>query len=144
MTSYSYLSQSLLAGGSLRDDLAGHARAVARLFTNAGIDPTLVELLAEMLARLATELGNAKVDALDLTAATAFIEPPGPVIELLQTAATTPLGRPPLAALAIHLVDIAEEMAMEMYIAELPALTAKSDRTGEAARSVGVARHLRG
>ena len=52
--------------------------------------------------------------------------------------------RAELAALAVHVIDIAEAMALRVFVPELPALSAKSDRTGDAARMVGTARHLKG
>jgi len=139
-----YLSRGLLDGGKLRTDLGEPTLAVSEAWTLAGVDPAAVELLSEFLARLSRELGDAKIDALGLLAATAFTEAPAPVLELVQTAAVSPLDGRALAALAVHLVDIVEAMAIKIYVSELPALVAKSDRTGEAARSVGLARHLRG
>ena len=96
------------------------------------------------LARLSRELGTSPIDALTLLSVTAFTDPASPVLELLQTAAASPMDGRSVAALAVHLVDVVEAMAIKIYVPELPGLVAKSDRTGEAARSVGLARHLRG
>jgi hypothetical protein len=49
-----------------------------------------------------------------------------------------------VAALAVHLLDIAEAAALQVFVPELTKLTARSDRSGNAARRVGSARHLRG
>ena len=144
MSLLAYLNRGLLESGRLRSDLAEHALAVGEAWTTAGVDPTAVELLSEYLARLSRELGDARIDALALLAATAFTDPPGPVLDFLQAAATSPMDSRSTAALAVHLVDIGEAMAIKIYVHELPALIAKSDRTGAAARSVGLARHLRG
>jgi hypothetical protein len=144
MSLVAYLNRGLVVDGKIRADLAPHILAVGEAWATAGVDPTAVELLSEYMARLSCELGDARIDALALLSATAFADLPTPVLELVQAVAASPLDRRSVAALAVHLVDIVETMAIKLYVPELPALVAKSERTGEAARSVGVARHLRG
>ena len=63
---------------------------------------------------------------------------------MLQASAKEPLNDKGLAALAVHLVDIIEAAALQVFVPELPQLSAKSDRTGDDARRVGKARFLRG
>ena len=144
MSLLDYLHRGLLLAGGLNPELEAHVVAVAEAWTHAGVDPAAAEILAEVMARMAHELGDATIDAQTLLSATAFVTPPAPVGNLMQVAAASPLDAQSLAALAVHLVDIVEAMAIEIYVPELPALTAKSDRTGAAARSIGVAKHLRG
>ena len=144
MSELAYLNRGLLENGQVRADLTARALGVAEEWAAHGGDPTAVEVMSEYLARLSRELGRATIDVLTLLSATAFLAPPAELSELLQAAAASPLDARSMAALAVHLVDIGEAMAIKIYVPELPALTAKSDRTGEAARSVGVARHLRG
>ncbi len=144
MSDLEYLRGGLLDGGKLREDLAEPVRALVRAWVSEGVDPGRVELLAELLARWAAELGEDSVDGEELLAAVAFLALTDPVVELLRVAAAAPLGATDLAALAVHVLDIAEAMALRVFVPELPALSAKSDRTGEAARRVGTARHLKG
>ncbi|MBI5510518.1 MAG: hypothetical protein HY903_17310 [Deltaproteobacteria bacterium] len=144
MSELGYLADGLFEDGEPRTDLEGHAVAVAAVFAAAGVDPASVEILAELLARVAKELGDAVLDGAGILAAAGLVTPPAPVLELLQVASAPGLGARSLAALAVHLVDVAEAMAIRIYVAELPNLTARSDRSGDAARSVGLARHLRG
>ena len=45
---------------------------------------------------------------------------------------------------ALHLMDIVEYMSLKIYIPILPDMVARSERSAKAARSVGLAQHLRG
>jgi hypothetical protein len=139
-----YFDRGLLDGAGLRADLIGHAHQVASAWLDAGVDPAAVEVLAEKLARTAAELGPTVLGGHTLARAVTYLELPGPVVALLDAALAQPLDARSLAALAVHLVDIGEAMAVRLFVAELPALSARADRTGDAARNVGVARHLKG
>ncbi len=144
MSRLDYLAEGLLDGGRLRPDSPIRAREVAPLLVEGGVDPAVVELLAERLARWATELGDNVVSAHVVRAGIADLELPDPLADLLAAALGRPADARGLAALAVHLVDLAEAMAIRVFLPELPALSAKADRTGGAARQVGLARHLKG
>ena len=144
MSDLAYLQAGLLADGKLRADLAEPVRILARAWVADGVDLGRVELLAELLARWAAELGEESATGDAILDGVAFLMLPEPVVELITTVAAQPLGANALAALAVHLIDLAEAMAIRVFVPELPALSAKSDRTGDAARMVGTARHLKG
>jgi hypothetical protein len=144
MSDLAYLQAGLLAGNELRNDLAEPVRALARAWVAEGVDAGHVEILAELLARWAAELGEDAVTVDAIVDSVGFLRLPDPVLELIACAAANPLGTTDLAAVAVHLIDIAESMAIRVFVPELPALSAKSDRTGDAARMVGTARHLKG
>jgi hypothetical protein len=142
--SYAFLGPGLLAGGTIRTDLAAPVAEVALAWLEAGIDPAAVEIAAELVARLAAQLGEERAGAEDLVLALEPLGVPAELVALVRAAAPQPLGATEVAALGVLLVDIAERAALELFVPELPALTAKSDRSGDAARRVGAARHLRG
>jgi hypothetical protein len=110
----------------------------------AEIDPAIVELVSEHLARSASFLAEGLLTAAELHDGLAGLAPPPLLSELLAAALTRPRRADEVAALAVHLLDVADRMALTVFLPELPALTAKSDRTGGAARNVGLARHLKG
>ena len=140
-----YLRDGLYTEAGMRADLGPHAQRVAIAWTRAGVDPAVIEIVAEALARTATQMAPEDVARLDdLGPALALCDVPEPLVALLRGALAEPAGSVTLAALAVHLVDIAESAALQVFVPELPQLAAKSDRTGDAARMVGVARHLRG
>ncbi|MEK7704218.1 MAG: hypothetical protein AAB426_04610, partial [Myxococcota bacterium] len=87
---------------------------------------------------------EARLQAADSAPALAWLDPPQMLLELVTAAAAKGVDRTGLAAIAVHLLDIAERCALEIFLPELPALEAKSDRSAAAARHVGVARHLKG
>ncbi len=66
------------------------------------------------------------------------------LLELVTVALSEHCSSEEIAAAAVHVLDIAEQMALHVYVAELPSLLARADRSGDAARKVGIARHLRG
>ena len=144
MSLYAYLASGLVTQGGLRSGLEREVVSVADAWTRAGISPSLVEILGELCARAASVLPQASVDRSQLLAGSAFLDLPAPLRQLLDAATVASLDPTTLAALAVHLVDIAEAMAIGVYVPELPALSAKADRTGDAARSIGVAKHLKG
>jgi hypothetical protein len=84
------------------------------------------------------------VTADGLLAGIAWLDPPPPLLRFLRAAVADGQDALGLAALAVHLLDLAERTSLEALVPELPALWARSDRTGDAARQVGVARHLKG
>ncbi|MEM6531556.1 MAG: hypothetical protein AAF654_02985 [Myxococcota bacterium] len=134
-----YLAPGLLENGKLRAELEAGALATARRWVADGHDPQAVECLAELLARIAEQLGEQSLPRAELVAA--FERP---VRGLLEVALPDPAPQLHVAAAAVHVLDIAEQMALKVYLAELPSLIARADRTGDAARNVGIARHLRG
>ena len=146
MSDLHYLDAGLTAGNALREDLAPHTQAVAEAWLDAAVDPAVVELAAEYLARWAEALGEGAetVDSATLVGQLDWLAPPPPLKAFFERACQKPLDAARLAALALHSVDIAEAMALGVYMPELPALYAKSDRSGDAARRVGAARYLRG
>jgi hypothetical protein len=97
--------------------------AISRAWLAAGVQPAEVELLSECIAR-----GGGDV---------AWIELADTVLQWLSEQGGGP-------ALALLLLDIAERMALDQFVPEIPSLLAKADRSGEDARRVGTARHLRG
>lgn len=141
----SYLDSGLLEGGELRPELDGEAIAVAKAWLEVGVQPQVVELLSETLARIAAELDDdATVDPETIGEATEWLNLDPPVLRWLARALTSVFSRIHLAALAVHSLDVAEQMALTVYVAEMPALSTRSDRSGDAARKVGMARHLKG
>lgn len=144
MSLLDYLNEGLIDTKGLRDALQPHVAEIAQAWRAEHIEPAGIELVAEMLARWASNLSDAAVSGQQLVAGVLFLTPAKPVLDLIEKAGQKPLRRVALAGLAVHLVDIAERLALEIYVPELPALHAKSDRTGDAARHVGVARHLKG
>ena len=140
----SYLPSLLLPQGESGPDLSAATAAVAVAWRHAGVDVARVDLLAEMLARIARDLGEETPDETQVMAAVAFLELPPPVIAWLSAAMGQPRSAAQLAALAVHLVDINETLALGLFVPELPNLGARSERTGDDARRVGVARFLRG
>lgn len=147
---HAYLAAGLVgpSGKGLAPTLAGQADLIARHWLDAGVDLAFVELASELLARWAAGLGQARVGADELVAALATLGPIAPSLESFVRCAAAAcargLGATELAALAVHWVDIGEAMAVRVFVPELPSLMARADRSGDAARSVGVARHLRG
>jgi len=140
-----YLEQGLLTPTGLRTDLEAQVLGLAAQWVHAGVDAARIELAAEQLARLAERLPETtRIEATDVARALGWMEPPAAVLELVTAASAKGLDRTGLAALAVHLLDIAERAALEIFLPELPALEAKSDRSAAAARHVGVARHLKG
>ena len=141
---HAYLVDGLLASNVLRSDLDDHAARVARLWLAAGVDPATLELAAEWLARTAAEVGAARVTASSLLRAADWLALAPALRSWLANAVGPGAGAVELAAIAVHLVDIAERLALGVFVPELPAMTAKADRSGDAARQVGLARHLKG
>ncbi len=141
----SYLGDGLYTAEGMRADIGAQVQAVAIAWAKAGIDPAQVEIIAEVLARTAAEMAEEDVARFDDVApALALCDLPELLTRLLRDALAEPAGSVTLAAIAVHLIDIAESMGLQIFIPELPQLAAKSDRSGDAARMVGVARHLRG
>jgi len=141
---YAYLAAGLVQGGGLRADLEPHARAVARRWLAEALDPAPIELAAEVLARWAAELRQARLDAAELQSGLAFLGLAPAVKAWLACAAGAGLGATEGAALALHLLDIAERLALCLFLPELPAMCAKAERGAGAARQTGLARHLKG
>ncbi|MEZ4273571.1 MAG: hypothetical protein R3C68_19675 [Myxococcota bacterium] len=144
MTDYEYLKDGLLIQGAMRDDLLPHAHRLALTWIEQSIDPACIEILAETLARTAAELGEVQIAGSTLMESIHWIGLSPELEEFMRAATHEPLDSTGLIALGVHLVDIAERSALRVFVPELTALTAKSDRSGEAARRVGAARHLRG
>lgn len=145
---HGYLAAGLVApsGKGLAPTLVGQADVVARAWLEVGVDLALVELASELFARWAAGLGRARVSAEELVSALASLGAvDSPLDSFVRAAAgARGFGATELAALAVHWVDIGEAMAVRVFVPELPSLMARADRSGDAARSVGVARHLRG
>jgi len=139
-----YLAGGCLGERGMRPEVTREAPRVAQALVAAGVDVTRLDLATEHLARLAQHLGDDVVSADALADLVRPFELPPPVEALLRAAAPQALDADALAALAVHLVDIVEAAALQVFIPELPQLTAKSDRTGDDARRVGKARFLRG
>ena len=144
MSDLEYLEAGLVEGKSLREESAKHARRVANTWVAAGVNAACVEVLSEQLARWAYEIGDDVVTTSLVLTVVAYLELPEAVTELLAKAVGEGATATQLAGLAVHIVDISEAMALRVFVAELPALSAKSDRSGDAARKVGLARHLKG
>lgn len=144
MTDLSYLDGGLLRDGRLRDDLVEPGRRVATAWLRAGISAAAIEIVAEQLARWGELLGQQRVPTAGLLAVVGELTPARGVTELVRTAIPSGATRLELGALAVHLLDVAEAMALQTYIPELPSLHARSDLSGDAARNVGLARHLKG
>ena len=140
----SYLEQGLVSPQGMRVDLEEHVNAVARSWLTAGVDPAVVEMTSEMLARTASHLGNGRASWESLREGLTHLALPEPVVSFLTQALRSPAGSDSLAALAVHLLDISERVALELFVPELPSVSARSDRTADAARRVGSARHLKG
>ncbi len=144
MSEFDHLSsESLLA---LKDDahaLQEFVLRTARRWVKEGVDPAVVELYSEYCARVAKTLGKKEsIDSKRLNEGAGWIEASPDI--LLPAAGLGLINRSTLAALSFHLLDIAEAMALEVFTPELPGLSAKSDRSADAARTVGTARFLRG
>ena len=140
----SELEKGVLNKDGTPRDLADQARISAEALLAAGVDPSLLDVIAEHFARHAEALTTEKVTLNHIKDALAHLTPPPAVIDALAPAFIRPLGRAALAALALHVVDISECMAFAIFTPELPSISARSDRSGDAARSVGVAKRLRG
>lgn len=144
MTLWSHLSRTLLSAEGLEKQLEAHVSPTAQALLAAGVEPATLESLAELLARWGAELGATRADAADFQELTSYLVLPEPLTALAQRAFAEPLAGIEVAALAIHLLDVAERLALLVLVPELPSLSAKAERTGEAARSVGLAKHLKG
>lgn len=142
---FTYLRDGLYTAEGMRADIGAQVQVVALAWAKAGIDPAQVEIIAEVLARTADEMAAEDVARFDdVVPALALCDVPELLTALLREALAEPAGSVTLAAIAVHLIDIAEGIGLQIFIPELPQLAAKSDRSGDAARMVGVARHLRG
>ncbi len=144
MSLLDYLDAGLLNEGGLRQDMAEPVRRLAHAWLGDGIDAAGIEMASEHLARWARDLGEATVSADRIVSTVDYLGLSDSVLALLRRALPAPAEAKLLAALAIHLLDVAEAMALQIFIPELPALSARSDRSGDAARNVGLARHLKG
>ena len=143
MSLYDYLDENVLEQDSLNPIFLENVSVVARAWLQAQVEPGVVEFLSEVVARSAHYLRapmSWEQFEIVLEHHTLHVS----IQELLRKFFNEPVEAVALAALAVHLLDIAERMALEMYVAELPALMARSDRSGDAARRVGAARHLKG
>ncbi len=154
---YDYLMQQEKGSESdLHEGAVEHGRQAAHYLIREQVHPALMELAAETIARMAKVLideqalnkdKNAKpikVFSKAVLEAINYIGLPQPALSLVRLASARGLTPVRLAALGFHVLDIAEAMAQLVYVPELPALNAKSDRSADAARHVGAARHLRG
>ncbi|MEL6544052.1 MAG: hypothetical protein AAFQ82_05465 [Myxococcota bacterium] len=145
---YLYLRNGLLTEQGLRPELEKGAMSVARHWLTDGIDSSAVELTSEFLARMAEALSDpGAIQKVRIVAAVEAFETSdvnGALLTLVDHAVGESASSRELAALALHLLDISEHMALKVYVAELPSLLARADRSGDAARNVGIARHLRG
>ena len=140
-----YLHQGLLDDQQhLRSDLTEPARKLAATWVKAGIDPALIEVISEVLARTAAYVRDPFADTHLLLPELHLLGPPELVREFLQAALGDHPSATVLAATACHLLDIAEAMAESVILPELPNMLLKADRSGDAAKQVGMARHLRG
>ena len=141
---YDYLKTGCLEHGQVRD-LRFEVERLCQAWMEAEVDPSPLEMLAEHLARTAQELGpQAKLSWQHLKPQIDYLGLAPQPLEFLQVALKAPQSAAQLAALAIHVLDAAERLALFVYVPELPALQAKSDRSADAARQVGTARFLRG
>lgn len=140
------LADGLLGADGKPRDVSALATDAGKRFVELGIDPSLVDLFAECLARWADGLDpvSARVDVKVFRELASELGVPAEVVDALAQAFTRQLNKAELAALAMHVVDITEAMAFAVFGPELPALSAKADRSGGAARSAGVAKRLRG
>ena len=139
-----YLEESLLSEKGMREDLQSHVRIVASTWLKSGVGVEKVEWLAEYLARLAREISEDNISKQPLIKSmNAFYQ--HDALELFfDKGLPEKVNEIALAALALHLMDISEHMALLLYIPELPDMVARSERSAKAARSVGLAQHLRG
>lgn len=140
----SELFKGLLDERGAPRDLSDDARGTATTLVAAGIDPGVVDLVAEHLARWADVLGTESASFSAVEKALEHLALPTQILEAISPAFSLPLEKASLAALALYLVDVSELMALAVYVPELPNISAKADRSGGAARSVGVAKRLRG
>jgi hypothetical protein len=126
-------------------DLETEIRLSAEGFRQADVIAQEVERLAEVLALSARFMDEdssfSQADGLALARAQCVHASLG---EWLAYAFSKAQTKHEVMARAIHLLDVAERLALHIYVPELPKLNQKSDRSGDAARQVGVARHLRG
>lgn len=122
------------------------ALRVARHWVDIGIHAADIEIVSEYLARVAEqlELLPSSLPVTNVMHALNAWSVPAVLQDLLSQALTEPLSAEQCARAALHVLDIAERMGLRIYVAELPALLARADRSGDAARMVGVARHLKG
>jgi hypothetical protein len=141
---FAYLKGPLIEDGAPSWEVHSWSEATAAALIEAGVDSAVVELASEHLARVAKLVDRARLGADEVCLGLEFLALPDAMLALLRVALATPRSADEVAALAVHLVDLAEHMALLVYLPELPGLTAKSDRSGGAARNVGVARHLKG
>lgn len=139
-----YLAKGLCTDQGMRGDLLECVKQVALAWVTAGVDPAPVEVFAEILARAAANLGDGKAGFECFEPSVADLGLPESVVGFVRAALATELTATELAALAVHMVDIAEAAALQIFVPELPRLSARSERTGDAARQVGRARFLRG
>lgn len=139
-----YLAGAFVEGRDLAAALKRETRRVAAAWRHRQIDAAVLEVLSELLARTAQALNDSSLTATELAPAWESLSTPPEVVQWLEAALATPRTSLEVAALAVHLIDIAEDMALAVFVPELPSLATKSDRTGDAARNVGVARYLRG
>lgn len=142
----SELARGLLDGKGAPRNLSALAAETGRALLAATIDVGWVDLVGENLARWAEALAgsSAKADIHAFRAMFGELDAPAEIATALEPAFGHALSRAELAALAVHVVDIAEAMAFDVFAPELPWISAKADRSGGAARSAGVAKRLRG
>jgi len=138
------LQLSVLNHESLSKELLQQARVCAHAWIAECIDPSTLEIFGEYLARIAESLAEQELAFEVLVKNADWLGTAPQVIAYLQTAWREPLNAERLAVLSIHLLDIAEFMALEIFVPEISNLSARSDRSATSARSTGVARRLRG
>lgn len=144
-THLEYLSQGLIDNGGIRENLQLCVRGVAEHWYSQNVDVQQVEIMAEYLARLGRYLQEEVLLSRDeLSKEVQTIYGHKDVILLLESALPEDLGALDINALALHLMDIAEYLSLRIYVPVLPEMLARSERSAKAARSVGLAQHLRG
>jgi hypothetical protein len=139
-----YLEEGLLNADGMREDLQGHVRALASQWLESGVLVEKVEWIAEYLAHMAKQLGEENVSREALVEEIELLYDCEELKELVERGLALYIRVNDLVAFALHLMDIVEHMSLKIYIPILPDMVARSERSAKAARSVGLAQHLRG
>ena len=139
-----YLSQGLIDNGKLREELQVCVRGVVEHWYSQKVNVQKVEMMAEYLARLGRYLEAESLNRDALSKEVQKIYNHQDVILLVESALPETAGKLEINALAVHLMDIVEYLSLKTYVPVLPEMLARSERSAKAARSVGLAQHLRG
>tara|TARA_B100000959_G_C14783097_1_gene542367 strand:- start:68 stop:505 length:438 start_codon:yes stop_codon:yes gene_type:complete len=139
-----YLKEGLLHADGMREDLQSHVRVVANQWLESGVFVEKVERVAEYFAYIAKQMNEENLPKEVLLEEQEGLYACEELRELLERGLPLEIAADDLVVLALHLMDIVEHMSLKIYLPVLPDMVARSERSAKAARSVGLAQHLRG